>query len=705
MEEIQRTFQTVKIGDKGKIIYGVSFPEGPTRILLFSERHSVVNRILDRFSSRKTASTKASDSPSEVVFEGHLSLAGAGVSLISLHSKELCYLHVDCVSVDCNVSRLEVDMTVKVQHLQLDNQTDTLFPVLLTASYQPGAAQDDPLFPFFYAKLVKARLTAGQSIYLEHYPLIKIKVRPMVFQVEENFLTELFRFFSFDDLPDQFMVEEPMDAMGEALIEVSHELVLNTDQKATRTLYYEHLNISSISFLLTFMLSSGEQALSDPGNNFVLILLRSIGGAVCNVSRTPIRLSQVQRAHAVSTRKLTYEAIVRHYRFNIIRELFKAFGSLAWLGNPLATLHEISFGLMSFGRLTFFGAKEGRLGRGLRMGCKALWSYTCSGVFNMIVSLLSTLSGLLCSCTLDPSYKKSRKEKLTIKPSTCFASILLGAQLFAHGLAIALIAIIIKPLEGYKRQGPIGLMKGLCRGLLAFIIRPLLAFLDLTTYLLNALVIWASKSRIMKRARPPRFIDADGIIRPYDLHASSGNYILRTMCNGSFKHEAYVDHISYSKATSQGKKRIVLLTNYHLFFLYNLNSGYFAKHEVLLRRIQEKVVTRKGINLIVKRASKSSTRKVKIKTHDTAVRERLLKMLECVEVPLTAEDEEAPKRQLSEESGSDTFWDEMESLKLRANALHSNEAPLEGQSSPEPDGSQMPLFGNEGFTDVSMSEE
>jgi hypothetical protein len=61
---------------------------------------------------------------------------------------------------------------------------------------------------------------------------------------------------------------------------------------------------------------------------------------------------------------------------------------------------------------------------------------------------------------------------------------------------------------------------------------------------------------------------------------------------------------------------------------------------------------------------------------------------------LTAEDEEAPKRQLSEESGSDTFWDEMESLKLRANALHSNEAPLEGQSSPEPDGSQMPLFGN-----------
>jgi hypothetical protein len=37
----------------------------------------------------------------------------------------------------------------------LDNQTDTLFPVLLTASYQPGAAQDDPLFPFFYAKLVK----------------------------------------------------------------------------------------------------------------------------------------------------------------------------------------------------------------------------------------------------------------------------------------------------------------------------------------------------------------------------------------------------------------------------------------------------------------------------------------------------------------------------------------------------------------------
>jgi hypothetical protein len=76
------------------------------------------------------------------------------------------------------------------------------------------------------------------------------------------------------------MVEEPMDAMGEALIEVSHELVLNTDQKATRTLYYEHLNISSISFLLTFMLSSGEQALSDPGNNFVLILLRSIGGAV-----------------------------------------------------------------------------------------------------------------------------------------------------------------------------------------------------------------------------------------------------------------------------------------------------------------------------------------------------------------------------------------------------------------------------------------
>eukprot|EP00122_Pirum_gemmata_P015625 Pgem_evm1s14612 len=100
--------------------------------------------------------------------------------------------------------------------------------------------------------------------------------------------------------------------MNASLAFSSKQLVENQSDGLVRSLYFEKLYISRIEFRLTFMLSSNST--SGDNSNRIIILVRSVGGAVSNVTRAPLGLERLDESHIVSTSNLIMSAVLRHYR-------------------------------------------------------------------------------------------------------------------------------------------------------------------------------------------------------------------------------------------------------------------------------------------------------------------------------------------------------------------------------------------------------
>ena len=288
-----------------------------------------------------------------------------------------------------------------------------------------------------------------------------------------------------------------------------------------------------------------DHAKGDPSR--ISIFVKSIGGAVTNVTNAPVKLQGLLQQHIVTTQLQLMRNLHRHYRSSVIRELFKVFGSIDVLGNPSGTFHEVRFGFAQFGKLTY----DGELGRGTR----ALGSYTTSGILGMFFRILRGFGSGLSAISLDPLYISGRKKHMRSLPLTPSDSAILGGKLLVKGVASGVTGPVVKPIQYGVREGGVGVLKGVGRGCVGLFVRPTLGVVDFLSFTcLLSVVNYATEDRRKRRLRPVRFVEPDGIIRPYDQFAALGNSILETLHDGRY-YSTYVDHVHTERSEGRDAKR------------------------------------------------------------------------------------------------------------------------------------------------------
>jgi len=115
----------------------------------------------------------------------------------------------------------------------------------------------------------------------------------------------------------------------------------------------------------------------------------------------------------------------------------------------------------------------------------------------------------------------------------------------------------MKPIEGAESEGALGFFKGVGKGLVGAVTKPVIGVFDLASNvsegIRNTTTVFDSPEQ--DRVRLPRHVPADGVLRPYSAREAMGQYWMRDLDNGAYRGESYVAHIN-----APGGDNVVLLT-------------------------------------------------------------------------------------------------------------------------------------------------
>ncbi len=317
----------------------------------------------------------------------------------------------------------------------------------------------------------------------------------------------------------------------------------------------------------------------------ILALLNSTGAHLASIENVPLSLNALVLTHTFSSTKDLGQQLTRHYQRQILFPAFKILGSVELLGNPVAFLQNIAFGVKDFLYEPVAGLRDDSMKGfvlGVIKGTSSLLkrtTYSLAEVFQLIAGKYSAFllaSGYVPLSLPSPSMHRKRggsglthlscysatgqyvtKEKW-FQPSGIFSGICLG-----------LVGIVRDPLLGFVKGSVKGLVIGMYRGGLGLLIRPahggFVTVESIGKYVSQFLypTLGPAQKQRMQRVRPPRFFSHRH--QPLTIFSQEGSDagrgLLRRANHGQHMMECYVWHEVVGTMTYLLTRQTLLILN------------------------------------------------------------------------------------------------------------------------------------------------
>eukprot|EP01125_Pyxidicula_operculata_P006945 TRINITY_DN2372_c0_g2_i1.p1 TRINITY_DN2372_c0_g2~~TRINITY_DN2372_c0_g2_i1.p1 ORF type:complete len:3924 (+),score=928.96 TRINITY_DN2372_c0_g2_i1:918-12689(+) len=179
-----------------------------------------------------------------------------------------------------------------------------------------------------------------------------------------------------------------------------------------------------------------------------------------------------------------------------------------------------------------------------------------SNLVDVSSSLVDTVTfGVLSDSNTSDSKTPAFLEKIgdkykKKKPRHLVEGIAYGLRDFGVSVVDGVTGVVTEPIKGAMKDGAIGAIKGVGKGLVGVVATPVTGTIDLVMQTAEGLrstpdfVVKSTTSlfkKAAKRKRPPRIIGSDMIIRPvYDKVVSDGQELLRAIENGTYANFNYL---------------------------------------------------------------------------------------------------------------------------------------------------------------------
>ena len=148
-------------------------------------------------------------------------------------------------------------------------------------------------------------------------------------------------------------------------------------------------------------------------------------------------------------------------------QLYKLFGSIEILGNPVSLIENLGTGVADLFYEPFLALVKGKdskrglkFGQSIAYGVKSLLSHSVSGISNTIHIFISTIMKALASLTADKLYLQSRQKMKNRTFKTYGQGFVLGLKYFLKTCGEALIGTLKSPCIDFKTSGIWGLVRG-----------------------------------------------------------------------------------------------------------------------------------------------------------------------------------------------------------------------------------------------------
>lgn len=159
-------------------------------------------------------------------------------------------------------------------------------------------------------------------------------------------------------------------------------------------------------------------------------------------------------------------------------------------------------------------------GRGLARGTTSLLKHTLSGIFGAASKVTGKLAEGIAVLGMDDEFQQRARIEARKPPKHIGEGLLEGGKSIAYGLYRGVTGIVTDPYHGYRLQGWKGFGKGIFSGILGVGLKPVAGTVAATSKILRGIGNTATCCDDVfenERARFPRFIHSDRIIRPYNV--------------------------------------------------------------------------------------------------------------------------------------------------------------------------------------------
>ncbi|KAM5178815.1 intermembrane lipid transfer protein VPS13C isoform 1-T1 [Callospermophilus lateralis] len=430
------------------------------------------------------------------------------------------------IQVEFKQSPHQRSLRARLYWLQVDNQLPgTMFPVVFHPVAPPKSiALDSEPKPFIDVSIITRFNEYSKVLQFKYFMVL---IQEMALKVDQGFLGAIIALFTPTTDPEAErkrtkLIQQDIDALNTELMETSM-----TDMSVLS--FFEHFHISPVKLHLSLSLGSGGEESDKEKQEMIAIhsvnlLLKSIGATLTDVDDLIFKLAYYEIRYQFYKRDQLMWSVVRHYSEQFLKQMYVLVLGLDVLGNPFGLIRGLSEGVEALFYEPFQGAVQGpeEFAEGLVIGVRSLFGHTVGGAAGVVSRITGSVGKGLAAITMDKEYQQKRREEMGRQPKDFGDSLARGGKGFLRGVVGGVTGIITKPVEGAKKEGAAGFFKGIGKGLVGAVARPTGGIIDMASSTFQGIQRAAESTEEVSSLRPPRLIQEDGIIRPYDRQESEG---------------------------------------------------------------------------------------------------------------------------------------------------------------------------------------
>ncbi|WWD17860.1 hypothetical protein CI109_102304 [Kwoniella shandongensis] len=466
---------------------------------------------------------------------------GIGISVITRRPDELLYLSLRGLKLGYSDYPQYYDAFVDLKWIQIDNQLfGGLFPIILYPTVVPKDGKELESHPTLQASVAVLKDQSHGVIFVKYATIL---LQAMTVELDEDFLFALLDFVKFkgaawrEDTQD-VLIEHPKD-------------IPEPDIASTKAdVFFEALQLQPVSLELSFMRTDRvnvDEKVST--RNPFYYALNALTMTLGNVNGSPLNFRALFLENVRLSIPSLQERVLLHYQEQFISQIYRVLGSADFLGNPVGLFNNISSGFSDifyepYQGIVMHGNKD--IGLGIARGATSFAKKTVFGISDSVTKVTGSIGKGLSAATLDAEFQnKRRMTRRRNKPKHALYGVAAGASAFADSVTSAFEGVASKPMEGAEKGGAAGFAKGVGKGFVGLFTKPVVGVMDFvsasTEGIRNTTTVFDQSD--LDRVRLPRFISADGVLRPFSAREALGQSWLKDLDAGAFFQDSYVAHI------------------------------------------------------------------------------------------------------------------------------------------------------------------
>ena len=429
----------------------------------------------------------------------------------------------------------------KIGGLQVDNQTDKGPEIVLGVERKEEEGEGDAPPPSaMHLSVVKSRVYKDMA----YFKYFAFQLRELNLDLEETFIMRLLD--AAQNVVDSSTITVPEDKQDDLRCSGYTRLrFLKKEAQMGDKMYFELFQLHPIQVNLSFFGTGAilERASTEGGGlsyNPMFATVKALGVVITNIDRAPICLNALMLERPFASQSELVSSIRKHYRAQLLHQLYKLVGSFEFLGNPVGLVSNLGTGMKDF----FYEPAQGimksphEFAKGMQKGSLSLFQNSTYGVFNAASKITGSVSKSLVQLSCDSDYVKRRADAQSqrLKQGTNLST----DSTVSDSVSDGFMGIFAKPMAGAREAGASGFLSGLGKGLLGAVVKPTAGLMDLASKATEVVSKTSKGAAANKRLRPPRVCLGDGILRQYDARSAHGCDSMRRLRQGRPPHCSFL---------------------------------------------------------------------------------------------------------------------------------------------------------------------